>query len=217
VTGKVAPDIVKPVPFNVAELMVTGDVPVEVNVRGSVDAVFNGTLPKAKLVWLMANVGTLDPTTFSCKAKALEMPPALAVKVTDCAVDTDDTIVVNPALVALGGIVTVTGTVTAAALLVRPTLKPPLPAAAFSVTVQVSLPDPITDPLVQESALNVADAPVPVPAVPAFVVAAVVLPGLLPQPDTAMTMKQHANIVRNFAHEPSCLRIGSRLPEQHGQ
>ena len=34
VTGNVAPDIVKPVPLNVAELMVTGAVPVEVNVTG---------------------------------------------------------------------------------------------------------------------------------------------------------------------------------------
>jgi hypothetical protein len=49
VTGKVAPDIVKPVPVNVAELMVTGAVPVEVNVTGSVDGVFTVTLPNARL------------------------------------------------------------------------------------------------------------------------------------------------------------------------
>ena len=56
-TGKVAADIVKPVPLSVAELMVTGAVPVEVNVTGTVDAVFTVTLPNAKLAGLMVNCG----------------------------------------------------------------------------------------------------------------------------------------------------------------
>ena len=56
-TGKVAADIVKPVPLSVAELMVTGAVPVEVNVTGSVDAVFTVTLPNAKLAGLIVNCG----------------------------------------------------------------------------------------------------------------------------------------------------------------
>ncbi len=72
----------KPVPLSVAELMVTGAVPVEVSVTGSVDAVFTVTLPNAKLAGLMVNVGT---AAFSCSAKVLETPPALAVRVTDCA------------------------------------------------------------------------------------------------------------------------------------
>ena len=111
-TGKVAADIVKPVPLSVAELIVTGAVPVEVNVTGSVDAVFTVTLPNAKLAGLIVNVGT---AAFSCSAKVLETPPALAVRVTDCAVVTDDTVAVNPALVALAGTTTVAGTVTASA------------------------------------------------------------------------------------------------------
>ena len=57
VTGKVAPDIVKPVPLSAAELMVTGAVPVEVNVTGSVDAVFTVTLPNARLAALIVNCG----------------------------------------------------------------------------------------------------------------------------------------------------------------
>ena len=56
VTGNVAPDIVKPVPLNVAELMVTGAVPVEVSVTGSVEAVFTVTFPNAKLAGLIVNV-----------------------------------------------------------------------------------------------------------------------------------------------------------------
>ena len=162
-TGKVAADIVKPVPLSAAELMVTGAVPVEVNVTGSVDAVFTVTLPNAKLPGLMVNVGT---AAFSCSAKVLETPPALAVRVTDCAVVTDDTVAVNPALVALAGTTTVAGTATEALLLVRPTLTPPLPAAELSVTVHVSLPAPVIDALVQDSPLNTPATAVPVPVRP---------------------------------------------------
>jgi hypothetical protein len=57
VTGKVAADIVKPVPLSVAKLMVTGAVPVEVNVTGCVDAVFTVTLPNATLAGLIVNWG----------------------------------------------------------------------------------------------------------------------------------------------------------------
>ena len=103
VTGKVAPDIVKPVPLNVAELMVTGAVPVEVNVTGSVEAVFTVTLPNVRLAALTVNVGS---AAFSCSAKLLETLPALAVRVTACAVVIDDTVAVNPALVALAGTTT---------------------------------------------------------------------------------------------------------------
>src|SRR5580692_7565390 len=163
VTGKVAPDIVKPVPVNVAELMVTGAVPVEVNVTGSVDGVFTVTLPNARLAGLMVNVGT---PAFSCRAKVLETPPEFAVRVTACAVATDDTVAVNAALLALAGTTTVAGTVTAALLLVTDTLKPPLPAGPLSVTVQASLPAPVIDALLQDSALKVAATAVPVPVMP---------------------------------------------------
>src|ERR1700723_2239301 len=160
VTGKVAPDIVKPVPLNDAELMVTGAVPVEVNITGSADGVLTVTLPKARLSGLIVNVGT---AAFNCRAKVLETPPALAVRVTACAVETDDTVAVNPALLALAGTTTVAGTVTAALPLVRDTLKPPLPAGPLSVTVQASLPAPVLDALLQDSALRVAGPAVPVP------------------------------------------------------
>ena len=63
-TGKVAADIVKPVPLSVAELIVTGAVPVEVNVTGSVDAVFTVTLPNARLAGLIVNCGL---TTAACQ------------------------------------------------------------------------------------------------------------------------------------------------------
>ena len=56
-TGNVAPDIVKPVPVRVPELMVTGAVPVEVNVTGWVDGVFTVTLPNVRLAALIVNCG----------------------------------------------------------------------------------------------------------------------------------------------------------------
>jgi hypothetical protein len=86
-------------------------------------------------------------------------------------------------------------------LLARLTLKPPLPAAVASVTVQVSLPDPVTDELLQESALN------PAPITPALVVP--FAPPL--QPDIAMTTRQDASIVPKSARTPSSLQIRSSL------
>ena len=163
VTGKVAPDIVKPVPVNAAELMVTGAFPLEVSVTGKVVGVFNVTLPNARLAGLMVSVGT---AAFNCKAKVFDTPPVLAVRVTDCAVVTEVTVAVNPALVALAGTTTVAGTVTAVLLLLNPTLTPPLPAAELSVTVQLSLPAPVSDALLQDTELNVPAAAVPVPLSP---------------------------------------------------
>ena len=153
----------KPVPVNAAELMVTGAFPLEVSVTGKVVGVFNVTLPNARLAGLMVSVGT---AAFNCNAKVFDTPPVLAVRVTDCAVVTEVTVAVNPALVALAGTTTVAGTVTAALLLLSPTLTPPLPAAELSVTVQLSLPAPVSDALLQDTELNVPAAAVPVPLSP---------------------------------------------------
>jgi hypothetical protein len=161
--GNVAPEIVKPVPLSVAEAIVTGSVPVEVKVTGSVDAVFTVTLPNATPAGLTVNVGT---AALSCRAKLLETLPTLAVSVTACAVETDATVAVKPPLLVLAGTTTVAGTVTAALLLAKATLKPPLPAAALNVTVHASVPAPANDALVQESALSAAGTAVPVPVRP---------------------------------------------------
>jgi hypothetical protein len=55
---------------------------------------------------------------------------------------------VNVALVAPDATVTDAGTVTAVLLLARLTTNPPLGAAVFNVTVQLSVPAPVIDPLV---------------------------------------------------------------------
>ena len=56
--------MVKPVPLKVAESIVTGAVPVDVSVRGSLDDVFTVTFPKAKLAVLMVNPGTVAAEGF---------------------------------------------------------------------------------------------------------------------------------------------------------
>jgi hypothetical protein len=163
VAGKLAAEIEKPVPATVIELTVTGAVPVDVRMTDCVAEVFTCTLPKGMLVALMLSVGT---AAFSCRAKILATPPEVAVSVAAWAVETDAIVAVNPALVALAGMVIMAGTVTAALLLDRLTLSPPAGAAAVSVTVQASVPDPVMVPLLQERALNAAGAAVPVPLSP---------------------------------------------------
>jgi hypothetical protein len=108
--------MVKLVPVSAAELTLTGAVPVEASVTGSVDDVSIVTLPNVRLVGSMVNVG---PPAFNCRVKLLETRPVLAVNVTLCSDVTGDTLAVNPALVAFAGTVTVLGTVTAGLLLAR--------------------------------------------------------------------------------------------------
>ncbi len=67
---------------------------------------------------------------------------------------TDKTVAVKLAVVAPAATVTVAGTVTAELLLTRPTAKPPLAAATFNVTVQLSVPTAVIDALVQLKPLN---------------------------------------------------------------
>jgi hypothetical protein len=67
---------------------------------------------------------------------------------------TDETVAVKLAVVAPEATVTEAGTVTAALLLARPTANPPLGAATFSVTVQLSVPAPVIDPLLQVNPLS---------------------------------------------------------------
>ncbi len=56
VTGKVAPDMLKPVPVSVAEFTVTDAVPVEVRVKDWVAGVLITTFPNATLVALMLRI-----------------------------------------------------------------------------------------------------------------------------------------------------------------
>ncbi len=95
-----------------------------------------------------AGAGAAAP---SCRAKVSVTPLALAVRVTVCAVLTEETVAAKVAVVEPAATVTEAGTVTDELLLARLTLKPPLGAAALSATVQESVPAPVIDPLAQLS------------------------------------------------------------------
>ncbi len=151
VSGKVAPETVKPVPITVAALTVTDAVPVEVKITDCVVGVFKFTSPKTRLVTLTLSVGVAVP---NCKLKVSVTLPALALSVTAAPELTEEIVAVKLALVAPAATVTEAGTVTALLLLARFTVNPPPAAAAFSVTVQLSVPALDIDPLAQLSAVR---------------------------------------------------------------
>jgi hypothetical protein len=103
------------------------------------------------LVALILSVGTPLP---NCSKKVFAVLPALAVKVAVCDVLTAVTVAVKLAVAAPEATLTLTGTVTAELLLATLTAKPPVAAAAFNVIVQLSVPAPVIDPLVQLIALS---------------------------------------------------------------
>jgi len=113
-------------------------------------------LPKAKLVVLVASVGT---EALSCRVKAGSAPAAFAVSVTVCAEETEDAVAEKLAVVAPAAMVTEAGTVTEELLLARLTANA-LAAAVFSETVQASVVAPVSEALEQVIALSVG-APVP--------------------------------------------------------
>jgi hypothetical protein len=90
----------------------------------------------------------------SCRAKVFVTPLALAVNVTVCAVLTEETVAVKVAVLAFAFTSTEVGTVTALLLLARLTVNPPLYSVPFSVTVQLSLPAPVIELLLQLSPLR---------------------------------------------------------------
>jgi hypothetical protein len=189
VNGKFTPDMLKPAPVSVPALMVSGEVPEEVRVTDSgVPAVFTVTLPNAMLLVLRLRLGseaTGGILAFNSRSKVLDSLPAVAVRVAVCAVVTGAVVAEKATLVALAGTVTVAGRATAALLLERLTLSPPIPAAALRLTVQELVPDPVIEALVQASAESVA--------------------GELnitvdPQPDRNKTALEH-----KIASQPTCL------------
>ena len=151
VSGKVAPETENPVPLTVAALMVTGAVPVDDRVTDWVAGEPTKTSPNEMLVALILSVDTPAP---NCNVKVCDALLVLAVRVTVCEVLTAVIVAVKVPVFDPLATVTVAGTVTAELLLARLTLNPALPAVAFNVTVQLSVPAPVIEPLVQLSALN---------------------------------------------------------------
>lgn len=82
VVGKVTPEIVKPLPDTVAELMVRGPVPVEDSVNDWVAAVLTAVLPNARLFALTLSAAVV--AGFTVMGRVADTPPEFAVKVTVC-------------------------------------------------------------------------------------------------------------------------------------
>lgn len=122
----------------------------------------SNSVPNATFVMLRLSASIAG---FNCSAYVVDAPPAVAVRVAVCAVLTAAAAAVNPALEAPPATVTDAGTVTTLLLLVR------LTTVAFvadedSITVHASVPAPVSDALLHETALTAADAgdaPCPVP------------------------------------------------------
>lgn len=141
----------KPVPLSVAALIVTDAFPVEVNVRPLVAGALTVVLPKARLVELKLSTGVV---AFSSSEKVFEVLSALAVSVMDLFAVTAAAFAMNPILLAFSGTVTVSGTVTSEPLLDIFTTKPPLGALLVRVTVQASVPDPVSEAWSHDRALT---------------------------------------------------------------
>jgi hypothetical protein len=151
-SGKEIPGILKPPPVTMTALIDTVALPVEANSSDCVAGVFKGTSPKPTLDELTPSEITC---TANCKANVSTTPPALAVSVAVCAELTKETAAVKLAVVDPACTVTKLGTVTAESLLDRLTPRPPLVAAEFRVTVQLSAPAPAINPLTQVMPVNI--------------------------------------------------------------
>jgi len=138
-------------------LIVTAAVPVELSVSVCVVGVLTDTLPKVRLAALTPSVGFDAP---SCSAKVVETLPALAVSVTAVAAVTAFTVAVKLPLLVPPASAKLIGTVTAELLLATLTENPLLGAAVFKVTVQVSVPAPVNELVLQ---LNPVSTGTPVP------------------------------------------------------
>jgi len=121
-----------------------------------VDATFS--VPKLTLAALSVNVGVDAPRLI---VALFDVPAVFAVNVAVCAALTAEVVAEKLALVApRSAIMTEAGTATAAELLDKPTDCPPVGAAAFSVTVQLSVAAPVSEALAQLRLLSTA-CPVP--------------------------------------------------------
>jgi hypothetical protein len=94
----------------------------------------------------------------------------VAVSIAVWAAPTAEIVAAKTTAFAPAGMVTVAGTATAELLLARVTVNPPVGAAAFSETVQLSLPAPVIEATAQlnelKAAVSAVPAAVPVPLSP---------------------------------------------------
>jgi hypothetical protein len=151
VSGKLAPDAANPLPVSDEALIVTAALPVDDKVIVCVAGILRTTSPKSTALVLSVSVG---PEALSIRTNVCDTPPALAVSVAVSDEVAGETFAVKLTLLAPAGTVTEVGTPTSEVLLPTLTANPPLGAAAFSVTVQRSVADPVTDVLAHVSELT---------------------------------------------------------------
>lgn len=151
VSGKLAPETLKPLPVTAAPLTVTGAPPSDVKVSDWVAGTFNSTLPKATLV---AFTPSADPDPPSWMAKLSATLPAVAVRFAVCALLTEATLTIKLTLVAPAGTVTEAGTVTALLSLASKIVNRFPDGAVLNVAVQLSVPALVIDALVQLSPVS---------------------------------------------------------------
>jgi hypothetical protein len=163
VSGKFAPLAVKPVPESDVESIVTAAFPVADSVSVCVAALLTATSPKLMLLALTFRVEIQE---LSCNVVASVTPPALAVNVADSFEVTGEAFAMKFALLAPAATITEPGTLTNELLLARVTANPPLRAAAFNVTVQLSASEPVIVELAQVMPLSTGT---PVPLSPTTV------------------------------------------------
>ena len=120
VAGRATPATENPVPLTVAELTVTGAVPVELRVSACVAGVFSATLPNPIEVEFRLSFAA-PAAGETVMVYVVVSLPALAVMVATCVVVTAVTVALKPVVVAPGLTVTAPGTDTAGLLLARVT------------------------------------------------------------------------------------------------
>jgi hypothetical protein len=132
-------------------LIVRAEFPVEERVSVCVAAVFTLTLPNEMPDELTVR---LAPEATSRSENVSAAPPVLAVSIAASVEFAGDTFAMKLALLAPTATVTEAGTLTSELLLARPIANPPPAAGVFTVTVQLSVPDPTIELLVQLSAVS---------------------------------------------------------------
>jgi hypothetical protein len=140
VTGVVIPAAPNREPTTVIEEIVIGAVPEEVRVTDWVPVLPTATFPNDTDAVFRVSAAT--PVGESVMLNVCVIPAALALMVAVCAVLTPSTVVVNAALVAPFGTVTLPGTTTAPSLVDMATLRLAV-AVAVRYTVQASVPFPL--------------------------------------------------------------------------
>ena len=141
----------KPVPESDDESIVTAALPEEDSVSVCVAALLTATSPKLMLLALRSSVEIAEP---SSSVVACTTPPAVAVNVADSFEVTGEAFAVKFALLAPAATMIEPGTLTSELLLARLTANPPLRAAAFKVTLQLSATEPVIVELAQVTPLN---------------------------------------------------------------